>query len=111
MTLLLGQAILRGIICNVLVVLAIWTAAAAKDAIGKIFAIWFPIMLFVLSGFEHSVANMFLLSLGKLLGANFSWIEMWTKNIIPVTLGNIIGGAIVVPVVYYLVYALPNKEN
>ena len=54
-----GAAILRGMLCNILVVLAVWLATGAKDVIGKIFACWFPIMLFVLCGYEHSVANMY----------------------------------------------------
>ncbi|WP_425449435.1 formate/nitrite transporter family protein [Dethiothermospora halolimnae] len=102
-----GQAFLRAILCNIIVVLAVWFSSASKQVIGKIFAIWFPIMMFVLSGFEHSIANMFFISLGKLLGGSFSWVEMWTSNLIPVTLGNILGGAVIVPVVYYIVY----KEN
>lgn len=98
------EAILRGILCNIIVVLAVWLSSASHNVIGKIFAIWFPIMLFVLSGFEHSVANMFFIPLGKFLGANITWSEIWINNLIPVTLGNIIGGAIIIPGVYYLIY-------
>lgn len=109
-SLTLGAAILRGMLCNIIVVLAVWLASAAKDVIGKIFAIWFPIMMFVLSGFEHSVANMFFIPIGKFLGANFTWSEMWLNNLIPVTIGNIIGGAIIIPGVYYLIYVYKNKN-
>ena len=104
LALTLQGAILRGILCNIIVVIAVWLSSASKDVIGKIFAIWFPIMLFVLSGFEHSVANMFFIPLGKFLGGNFSWTEIWVNNLIPVTLGNIIGGALIIPGVYYLIY-------
>lgn len=106
------DAFIRAILCNMLVVLAVWFATASKDIVGKIFAVWFPIMLFVLSGFEHSIANMFFIPLGKFVGFDISWANIWIKNLIPVTLGNIVGGAIIVPIVYYLCYILPSsKEN
>ncbi|SKC85666.1 formate/nitrite transporter family protein [Maledivibacter halophilus] len=112
MSLTFVEAFIRAILCNMLVVLSVLLATASKDVIGKIFAIWFPIMLFVLSGFEHSIANMFFIPLGKLVGFNTLWTTIWIKNLIPVTLGNIVGGAIIVPVVYYLCYILPySKEN
>jgi formate/nitrite transporter len=100
----LGPAIIRGILCNILVVLAIWMATGARDVIGKIFAIWFPIMLFTLSGYEHSVANMYFLPLGRFLGAPISWEQIWMNNLLPVTIGNIIGGALIVPLFYYVAY-------
>lgn len=103
------EASIRGILCNMIVTLSVWFATAAKDVIGKIFAIWFPIMLFVLSGFEHSIANMFFLPLGKLLGLDTSWLDIWVKNLIPVTIGNVIGGGIIISGVYYLTYILPHK--
>lgn len=99
-----GEAVIRGIFCNMLVVLACWLQAGAKDMIGKIWGIWFPIMLFVFCGFEHSVANMTYIPLGIFLGADVSWGQLFTGNLLPVTLGNIIGGAVIVPVVYYLAY-------
>jgi formate/nitrite transporter len=99
-----GPAIIRGILCNILVVLAVWMATGARDVIGKIFAIWFPIMLFVLSGFEHSVANMYFIPLGMFLGAPVTWGQIWLNNLIPVTIGNLIGGALIVPLFYYVAY-------
>lgn len=105
----LSQAFFRAILCNVVVVLAVWLATGAQDVISKIFACWFPIMMFVLSGYEHSIANMYFISLGKFLGAEVTWGQIWMKNLIPVTIGNIVGGAIIVPVVYYLVYVVPAK--
>lgn len=105
------EALIRGILCNMIVVLSIWFATAAKDITGKIFAIWFPIMLFVLSGFEHSVANMFFLPIAKFSGLNISWLDIWVKNLIPVTIGNIIGGGIIISGVYYLTYILPHKNS
>ena len=103
----LGPAIIRGILCNILVVLAVWMATGARDVIGKIFAIWFPIMLFALSGYEHSVANMYFMPLGKFLGAPITWEQIWMHNLLPVTLGNIIGGAMIVPLFYYVAYMKP----
>lgn len=99
-----SQALIRGIFCNILVVLACWMQAGAKDVIGKIFSLWFPVMLFVLSGFEHSVANMYFIPLGRFLGADISWSQIWIRNLIPVTIGNIIGGAVIVPFVYWYTY-------
>lgn len=101
------DAFLRGILCNIVVVLAVWFATAAQDIISKIFACWFPIMLFVLCGFEHSVANMFFIPMGMSLGGNIS-----TQNLIismmVVTIGNIVGGAIVIPFIYYNCYIKNN---
>ncbi|RHO61344.1 formate/nitrite transporter family protein [Eubacterium sp. AM05-23] len=105
-----SAALIRGILCNMLVVLACWMQAGSKDMIGKIFAIWFPIMLFVFAGFEHSVANMTYIPLGIFLGADVSWGQMFIDNLLPVTLGNIIGGAIIVPCVYNYAYLRKNKE-
>ena len=97
-------AVLRGIGCNVLVVLACWLQAGAKDMIGKIFAIWFPIMMFVFAGFEHSVANMTYIPLGIFLGADVSWGAFFLANLVPVTIGNLRGGAVVIPFAYYYAY-------
>ncbi|MGI6109284.1 MAG: formate/nitrite transporter family protein [Eubacteriaceae bacterium] len=96
-------AFVRGILCNMLVVLACWFQAGAKNMIGKIFAVWFPIMTFVFLGFEHSVANMTYIPLGIFAGADVSFLTMW-NNLIPVSLGNIVGGAIIVAGVYWYCY-------
>ena len=92
-------AMIRGIGCNWLVCLAVWLANASDDIIGKIVGIWFPIMAFVCIGFEHSVANMFFIPLGMFLGA-----EGVINNLIPVTIGNIIGGAVFVACIYWYTY-------
>jgi len=99
-----SAAMFRGILCNIVVVLACWISFAAKDVTGKIFALWFPITLFVLSGYEHSVANMFFIPVGMFLGGNVTWGTMIMNNLLPVTIGNIIGGAIVVPGLYYILF-------
>jgi len=97
------QLFIRGILCNVVVTLAVWMATGAQDIISKIFACWFPIMLFVLCGFEHSIANMFFIPMGMMLGANISILEL-IINLIFVTLGNLLGGAFFVPFIYYNAY-------
>lgn len=104
MKLEMSQAIIRGIMCNILVVLAVWMQSGSKDIAGKVLTLWFPVMAFVLSGFEHSIANMYFIPLGKFLGAGVTWLQMWINNIIPVTIGNIIGGGVIVPLVYWYVY-------
>ena len=99
------KALIRGIGCNWLVCLAVWLANASDDIIGKIVGIWFPIMAFVCIGFEHSVANMFFIPLGMFLGAEgVNWGSMIINNLIPVTLGNIIGGAVFVACIYWYTY-------
>lgn len=91
--------ILRGILCNIIVVLAVWMATASQDIVSKIFACWFPIMLFVLCGFEHSVANMFFIPMGMILGAKVTMAAL-IKNLVFVTIGNVIGGGIIIPFLY-----------
>ena len=98
-------AMISGIGCNWLVCLAVWLANASDDIIGKIVGIWFPIMAFVCIGFEHSVANMFFIPLGMFLGAEgVNWGTIIVNNLIPVTIGNIIGGAIFVACIYWYTY-------
>lgn len=97
------QALLRGIGCNWLVCLAVYLAFASDDIIGKIAGIWFPIMAFVAIGFEHSVANMFFIPNGMLLGADITIAGLF-GNLIPVTVGNIIGAAIFVSFFYWFTY-------
>jgi len=119
-----GEAFARGIGCNWLVCLAVWMAVASQDIIGKIFGIFFPIMAFVTSGFEHCVANMYFIPMGLLLKGNTSVVAaagladklgnltlkgLFVNNLIPVTLGNIVGGSICVATVYWLVYL--KKDN
>lgn len=104
-----GQGLIRGVLCNILVVLACWMQAGAKDLGGKILAIWFPIAMFVFAGFEHSVANMTYIPLGMMLGAPVTVGQMIAGNLIPVTIGNIIGGGLIVPAAYYFVYKPQNS--
>jgi formate/nitrite transporter len=112
------SAFFLGLMCNWLVCLAVWVSYAAKDVMGKLFACFFIICLFITSGFEHSVANMYYIPAGIMAKSNPLWVEMsgvaagplanlnWltfiTKNLIPVTLGNIVGGAGMVGFLYWV---------
>jgi formate transporter len=99
------EALYRGIGCNWLVCLAVYLAVASEDTIGKIFGMWFPIMAFVAIGFEHSVANMFFIPtylFAQGWGGDLSkWGEFFYVNLLPVSIGNIIGGAVFVAMIYW----------
>jgi len=84
-------AIIKGIVCNWLVSLAVFLSVAAQDVPGKFLGIWPPICAFVTLGMDHCVANMWVLPLGMMLGADYSVGDMFVHNLIPVTFGNIIG--------------------
>lgn len=108
------SALARGVLCNVLVCLAVWLCMAARSVADKILAIVFPISAFVACGFEHSVANMFFLPLGIALTASGSdpiaWTGAWV-NLALVTLGNIIGGTGLVALVYWFVYLRHHQRD
>lgn len=106
-----AQIIVKGIFANILVCLAVWLSYGAQDIASKTIAMWFPVMIFVMLGFEHSIANMFFLPLAKFLGYEITWTQMWLHNIIPATIGNILGGAVIIPLLYYIVYILPQRET
>jgi formate/nitrite transporter len=103
---------LKGILCNWLVCLAIFLALAADEVISKIFAIWFPVMAFVTTGFEHCVANMYFIPAGILTNviagttdtSLLNWTTMWINNIIWSTLGNIVGAVVFMALVYTFCY-------
>jgi formate/nitrite transporter FocA (FNT family) len=97
----LWSAFMKGIACNLLVNVAILLAFSSKAMIGKFFGIRFPIMAFVASGFEHCVANMYFIPAGIMLGANVSWGQFIQWNLIPVTIGNIVGGFLFIGAVYF----------
>ena len=122
------EALCRGILCNWLVCLAVWMATSSKRVIGKIFAIFFPIMTFVASGYEHSVANMFFIPSGILMKsvpsvvaasgltdpqlASLTWKTFFVNNLIPVTIGNIIGALVFVVLLFWIAYLKDDhKEN
>jgi formate/nitrite transporter len=112
------EAFFKGILCNMLVCLAVWLALAGRSVTDKILAIIFPISAFVAAGFEHSVANMYFIPLGILLqdtispagAANLFWFSL-AGNLLPVTLGNIVGGAVMVALVYHCVYRHPQPNS
>jgi formate/nitrite transporter len=123
-----SKALISGILCNFLVCVAVLMAASAKDIIGKIFAAFFPIMVFVISGFEHCVANMYYIPAGMMAATNDKYVEkacelygytadqissqltignFFGVNLLPVTIGNIIGGGIIIGLGLYVI----NKKN
>ncbi|MBR1852696.1 MAG: formate/nitrite transporter family protein [Lachnospiraceae bacterium] len=109
-----GDAFLRGILCNILVCIAVWVSFAASEAAGKILGLFLPVMLFVVSGYEHCVANMYFIPAGifvsKVYGleADIRWSDFFFRNLLPVTMGNIVGGAVIVSTAYYLAYLKKN---
>lgn len=102
------EAFLRGMLCNTLVCLAVWLCVAAHSVSGKILAILFPITAFVALGFEHSVANMYLIPVGAFAGAEGATLAATVGNLVPVTLGNIVGGSVLVALVYWIAYLRPD---
>ena len=112
-------AFFKGILCNVLVCMAVWMALAGRSVIDKVVAIVFPISAFVAAGFEHSVANMYLIPFAMLLqtvgntggGAGaITWADLF-GNLAPVILGNIIGGSVLVGLVYHVIYRRTPDRN
>lgn len=125
-----GAAVVSGILCNMLVCLAILMAGAAKDVAGKVWAIFFPICAFVIGGFEHCVANMFYIPAGILAASRPEYAakaeELYgittqqcaeltavgsLRNLIPVTVGNVLGGAFFIGAMYYFIYIHNSKKG
>lgn len=121
------QALALGVLCNLLVCLAVWLTFSARSVVDKISAIIFPIAAFVAAGFEHSIANMYFVPFGLLIKAfdqgfvataaehgielsELTWSAFLVKNLVPVTIGNIIGGALLVAAVYWSIF-LRRKEK
>jgi formate transporter FocA len=120
------QALVLGIFCNALVCLAVWLCMGARSTMDKIMAIIFPIAGFVAIGFEHSIANMYFIPVALFIkngappefwtniGAtaadysNITWSNFLVANLLPVTIGNIIGGALMVGLVYWFIYLRPS---
>jgi formate transporter len=123
------QAVALGVACNVLVCLAVWLCFSARSVTDKVLAIVPPITAFVAAGFEHSVANMYFIPLGlgikQLAGLSFwqaiehspadfpnlTWPQFLLNNLLPVTLGNVIGGAVLVGLVYWSIYLCPLRRE
>jgi formate/nitrite transporter len=126
-----GSAFISGILCNVFVCIAVLMAAAAKDVVGKIWAIVFPILAFVVSGYEHCVANMYYIPAGIFAAADpayvqaaetaygygaaqlelLNWSNFFVTNLLPVTLGNIVGGMFFVGLPLYLIHGAKIREE
>ena len=126
-----GAAVASGILCNIFVCMAVLMAMAAKDIGGKVWAIFFPILAFVVSGYEHCVANMYYIPAGIFAKANsayasvaletygyttlqldsLNWVNFVVKNLIPVTIGNILGGMVFVGLPLYLIHAKNLKAS
>ncbi|MCC8420336.1 formate transporter FocA [Photorhabdus thracensis] len=123
------EALFLGILANLMVCLAVWMSYAGRSLMDKIFVMILPVAMFVASGFEHSIANMFLIPLGIVI-KNFAPTEFWinvgatpeqfsqltishfiTDNLIPVTIGNIIGGAILVGLTYWFIYLRSEQKH
>ena len=123
------EAFVLGILCNLLVCLAVWAAYSGRTTVDKLAAITMPIALFVATGFEHSVANMFMIPLGLFINggadaafwsaahldpatfAGLSWGQFFTANLIPVTLGNIVGGGLMVGLYQWAIYRYYNAPK
>ncbi|MBT4020571.1 MAG: formate/nitrite transporter family protein [Alphaproteobacteria bacterium] len=118
------EALIRGVLCNTLVCLAVWLAFAAHTVPGKVMAVIFPVTAFVALGFEHSVANMYLIPVGFVAAQDVATVTTsglttealstltpagFMANLIPVTIGNILGGSVLVAAVYWLCYLRPSK--
>lgn len=99
-----GTAFLKGVLCNWLVCLAVYMQNGASDFIGKFAAILLPISAFVAMGFDHSVANMFLVPMGMKMGAAVTVREFLMKNLLPVTLGNVFAGVVLVAGIYSMAF-------
>jgi len=111
-------AFYRGVLCNILVCMAIWMAFAGRSVFDKAVAIVFPISAFVAAGFEHSIANMYFIPMGMLLEASghlaintgvINWAGFF-RNLVPVILGNLVGGSVFVGFVYYIIYLRAKPE-
>ena len=122
------EAFTRGILCNLLVCLAVWLCFSARTVVGKVSAIIFPITAFVASGFEHSIANMYFIPMGIILRGNSNVMNKVLEaapdasldrlnitgllgNLLPVTLGNIVGGAVLVAAIYWIIIVLPKRRK
>lgn len=101
----------KGIGANLMVCLAVWMATAAKDISGKVILIWIPVMAFVALGWEHSIANMFFIPLGMMLGAEVTATAFLWNNLLPATLGNIAGGMLLVALPYFLLWGKTSENK
>lgn len=112
------SAFFRGVLCNILVCMAVWMALAGRSVVDKVMAIIFPISAFVAAGFEHSIANMYFISLAMMLQTSGA-VEVsssvglagFLSNLVPVILGNLVGGSVFVGLVYHIIYQRGHSED
>ena len=106
------DAFFSGILCNVLVCMAVWMAFAGRSVVDKLAAVVPPVTAFVAAGFEHSIANMYLIPLAMMLqaaaGEPVALAGLW-RNLLPVIAGNLVGGSVLVALVYYVIYVRPRR--
>jgi formate transporter len=102
------EAFVRGVLCNTLVCLAVWLCFSARTVIGKVVAIIFPVSAFVALGFEHSIANMYLIPIAWFVDPDSVTVAGFMANLIPVTAGNIVGGSGFVALAYWAIYLRKN---
>jgi len=113
-----GDAFVKGILCNVFICLSVWLSFGGKDFFSKMAGLWSPILLYIGCGYEHCVSNMFLIPAGlfssyeyHLTRDKLNWGRLFYKSLIPVTLGNICGGVILVGFGYWYIYLTPESLN
>ncbi len=113
-----SDAFFRAILCNLLVCIAVWITVGASSAADKVIGLYPPIFVFVLGGYEHCVANMFYIPVGIFSASEYgiaadglNWLTFFVNNLIPVTLGNFVGGALIVAGGYWLAYLTKNKDS
>lgn len=106
----LVTATAKGILCNWMVCLGVVMAMTSQSTVGKVVAMWLPILTFFAQGFEHSVVNMFVIPTGMMFGAKVSLADWWIWNQIPVTIGNLIGGFLFTGLFLYWTYKPAEKK-
>ena len=106
-----GQILFKGIGANLMVCVSVWQATCAEEVSGKVLALWFPVTGFVLMGFDHVIANQFLIPLGMMLGADISFYTLFVEALLPATIGNVIGGGIFVGAIYWYVFDSMNTTK
>jgi formate/nitrite transporter len=104
-------ALIKGVLCNWMVTLGVVLALASRSTVGKVVAMWLPILTFFAQGFEHSIVNMFVIPAGMLFGAPVSIRQWWLWNQIPVTVGNIVSGALLTGLALYFTFKPRKKEE
>jgi formate/nitrite transporter len=106
-----ATAFIKGVLCNWMVTLGVVLALTSRSTVGKIAAMWLPILTFFAQGYEHSIVNMFVIPTGILFGAPVSLRQWWFWNQIPVTLGNILAGALLTGLALYFTFTPKEKEE